>query len=226
MTPYTPIQFELSSFNCPICGAYSEHIWSYADKYDKKRANSGGQKEWQGNIAELVFSQCKHCQKHTIWLDNRHTDERRMLFPTAGSAPLANADMPDDIKKDFEEARGIVELSPRGATALLRLAVQKLCKHLGEKGENINEDIGNLVKKGLPEKMQKALDSVRVIGNNAVHPGQIDLTDDREAAYKLFGFVNIITDILITQPKQIDDFYSFKIPEGAKAAIDKRDNRS
>jgi hypothetical protein len=148
-----------------------------------------------------------------------------MVYPTAGAAPHPNIDLPDDIKKDFEEARNIVELSPRGAAALLRLVVQKLCKHLGEKGDNIDDDIGNLVKKGLPEKMHKALNSVRVIGNNAVHPGQIDIADDREAAYKLFGFVNIISSIFITQPKQIDDYYEYKSPENAKAAIDGIDKR-
>ena len=100
-----------------------------------------------------------------------------MIYPFNGSAPLPNPDLPEDIKEDFEETRNIVELSPRGAVALLRLAVQKLCKELGEKGEHINTDIKNLVSKGLPEKMQKALDSVRVVGNNAVHPGQIDLLE-------------------------------------------------
>jgi len=73
MTPFTPIQFELSSFNCPICGAYSEHFWSYARKFEKYRANVNGATIWQGNIDELVFSQCNHCKKHTVWLDNLNT---------------------------------------------------------------------------------------------------------------------------------------------------------
>lgn len=223
MTPYTPIQYNSSSANCPLCGAFSQHIWSYVIKFELKARQLGRQGNSQGDIKELVFSQCKHCGQHTVWRKDS-TGNYKMIFPTAGSAPLPNNDMPEDIKKDFEEARNIVELSPRGATALLRLAIQKLCRHLGEKGNNINADIGNLVKKGLPEKMQKALDSVRVVGNNAVHPGQIDLSDDREIAYKLFGFVNIITDILISQPKQIDEFYDLKIPESAKAAINRRDN--
>lgn len=139
-----------------------------------------------------------------------------MVYPFSGSAPLPNADMPHDMREDFEEARNIVEHSPRGAMALLRLAVQKFCIHLGENGKNINTDIGKLVAKGLPGKMQQALDSVRVIGNNAVHPGQIDLKDDRESAYKLFGFINIMVDILITQPKSIDEFYDLKIKEGIR----------
>ena len=67
--------------------------------------------------------------------------------------------------------------------------------------------------------MHTALKSVRVIGNNAVHPGQIDSTDDRATAFKLFGFVNIISAIFITQPKQIDNLYEYKSPENANAAI-------
>ena len=49
---------------------------------------------------------------------------------------------------------------------------------MGEKGKDINTDIGNLVKKGLPIKVQESLDILRVIGNEAVHPGQLDLKDD------------------------------------------------
>lgn len=214
MTPYKPIEFLISACNCPLCGAYSDQEWSVAVKrqYNQHSLNLG----W---LNGLEFSMCRHCKNHTVWLNEK------MIYPFSGSAPLPNPDLPADIKKDFEEARNIVELSPRGAVALLRLAVQKLCKELGEKGENINTDIKNLVSKGLPDKMQKALDSVRVIGNNAVHPGQIDLTDDRQTAYKLFGFINIISDILITQPKQIDEFYDLNIPVSAKKAIEKRDGK-
>jgi len=113
--------------------------------------------------------------------------------------------------------------SPRGAAALLRLCIQKLCKNLGEPGSNINTDIASLVKKGLPEKVQKSLDIVRVVGNNAVHPGQIDLNDDPTAATRLFGLVNLIADVMITQPKHVDDIFNEIVPQALKDQIAKRD---
>ena len=129
--------------------------------------------------------------------------------------------MPPDVRSDYAEAAGIVDTSARGA-ALLRLAIQKLMMHLGEPGKNLNDDIGALVKKGLDAKVQRALDAVRVIGNNAVHPGTIDLKDDKPTAIKLFGLVDYIVESQISTPKQIDAIYD-TLPSTAVAAIDKRD---
>jgi hypothetical protein len=123
---------------------------------------------------------------------------------------------------DCIEAGEIVDLSARGAAALWRLAIQKLMPHLGENGKNINDDVGALVKKGLDARAQKALDAVRVIGNNAVHPGAIDLNDDKAAAIKLFDLVNYIVETQITAPKKIDEIYG-TLPAGSVAAIAKRD---
>jgi len=63
---------------------------------------------------------------------------------------------------------------------------------------------------------------VRVIGNDAVHPGQIDLKDNTDMAEKLFDLVNLITDVMITQPKQVDDLYE-SLPHSKKEQIIKRD---
>ena len=206
-----------SAYNCPLCGAYAKQHWFIASKGTKDSSSS--RILLNGTIYNTNISQCDHCGEHSFWLG------AKMIYPYSGTAPLPNPDLPDDIKDDYTEARNIIELSPRGAVALLRLAIQKLCVHLGESGKNINTDIGNLVTNGLPSKMQKALDSVRVVGNNAVHPGVIDLKDDIETARKLFAFVNIIADVMITQPNEIDKFYDETIPDNLKEAINKRDRK-
>jgi hypothetical protein len=131
--------------------------------------------------------------------------------------------MPPDVRADFLEANEILDKSPRGAAALLRLCIQKLMIHLGEKGENINNDIASLVRKGLDTRIQKALDVVRAVGNSAVHPGQIDLEDDKTTATKLFGLVNVIVESQITQAQHIEQMYETVVPESVKAQIEKRD---
>jgi hypothetical protein len=130
--------------------------------------------------------------------------------------------MPNEPKADYEEARSVVQVSPRGAVALLRLAVQKLMVALGQPGKNINADIGALVSEGLPKRVQQALDTLRVTGNNAVHPGQIDLTDNRDTAVALFGLMNYIVEQQITQAKELDAIYE-ALPESSLSQIEKRD---
>ena len=113
--------------------------------------------------------------------------------------------------------------SPRAACALLRLAIEKLLKHIGEKG-NINEMIKNLVESGLDKRAQKALDIVRVTGNNAVHPGEIDF-DDSNSVSSLFELINFIADELITRPKEIDEIFD-RLPESAREGIKRRDGKT
>lgn len=147
-----------------------------------------------------------------------------ILYPSKSinSLPTPHEDLPNDLLADYEEARSIAHLSPRGAAALLRLVLQKLCKHLGAKGNNINDDIKHLVSEGLPQKLQQAFDIVRIIGNNAVHPGHINLKDNLEIVHKLFTLINIITEHLITQPKMIGKLYEY-LPEKQVESIEKRD---
>lgn len=172
--------------------------------------------EYVSAVSNVYFSRCFNCSKTTTWVHDR------VVFPESvfGIEPVD--DMPAAVRADFEEAAAIVNSSPRGAAALLRLAVQKLCAFLGEEGKNVNDDIASLVRKGLDVRIQQALDIVRVVGNNAVHPGTIDFDDDRNTATSLFGLVNLIVDVLITQPAHIRQVYE-ALPPGALAAIERRD---
>jgi hypothetical protein len=196
-----------SAFHCPLCGAFARQIWF--DAYIR----DGGQ--WT-SIDDTDICYCSHCRKQSVWKGFK------MVFPDSSPAPLPNPDLPDEIKADYNEARSIISRSPRGACALLRLCLQKLCGFLGESGKDINADIAALVKKGLNPKIQKSLDIVRVIGNEAVHPGQVDLRDQPETAAQLCSLLNFIADAMITQPKAIEALYT-KLPDSKIEQIEKRD---
>jgi uncharacterized protein DUF4145 len=170
-------------------------------------------------VENLNLSLCYACGQTAVWVFDA------LIFPKASEGPAANFDLPGAVRLDYDEAGRILDLSPRGAAALLRLAVQKLCMALGEKGKSIDDDIASLVKKGLSPLVQKALDAVRVIGNEAVHPGTLDLKDDRDTAMSLFGLVNIIGEQMISNHKHVDEMYA-KLPAGKREAIEKRDSKT
>lgn len=170
------------------------------------------------DVQNVFISQCYNCKDIAIWIYDR------LIWPRKGAALPANSDLPEDVRKDYEEASTILDLSPGGAAALLRLGIQKLCKHLNQPGHNLNDDIAALVKEGLDIRVQQALDVVRVVGNSAVHPGQIDLKDDRTIAENLFRLVNLIAEKMIGQPKRVALMYN-GLPEASRQAIEKRDSR-
>lgn len=203
---YYPPKYLTKQFHCILCGVYAKQHW-------------GTLKILTGNTfheSEFSYSFCDHCQKMSFWFKDR------MIVPSEAPVPPPHIDMPEACIEEYNEARDIVARSPRAAAALLRLCVQKLMVELGEKGKNINEDIGSLVKKGLPIEVQKALDYCRVIGNNGVHPGEIELTDNPEISHSLFEMVNFIIEDRISRPKKIEELYKI-LPEAALRAVERRD---
>jgi hypothetical protein len=194
---YIAPTLKADAFNCVSCHVYTKQHWFYMQ--GASRPDGYGT---QHVDKRFMVSYCEHCGFPTIW----HGES--IIFPLNLSAEPPNQDLPEEIVEDYDEARAILNLSPRGAAALLRLAIQKLCAHLGQPGKNINADIKALVAAGLPPKVQEALDSVRVIGNESVHPGTIDLKDDRDTANQLFRLVNFIAQKMITEPKEIDEIYN------------------
>jgi Domain of unknown function (DUF4145) len=199
------------SFTCPHCGVLARQ-YHFSNTPDFRNSNTFSKND------PIRTSVCEFCGFFCIW----HYDE--LVYPNRGNAPAPNAELPLDVKKDYEEAASISNSSPRGAAALLRLAIQKLAKHLGGKGDNLNNDIELLLNNGLPVSVQKALDIVRVIGNNAVHPGQIDV-DNPDVVSNLFSLVNVISEYMISMPNRISTLYE-GLPEDSKKSITKRNSKS
>jgi len=218
--PYIAPAFQLTAYNCPYCDAYSQMSWN-------RLYSSGG----FGIAYGPVFcATCCHCHKATYWIAEAESSAEapssgRMIEPRAVQSPMPHPDMPKDVLADYQEARSISGDSPRGAAALLRLAIQKLCVHLGEKGESLDQDIAQMVIKGLPTEIQQALDIVRVVGNHAVHPGEISSDDVADVASTLFSLVNQIVEERISRPSKIRAVFD-SLPEGAKDHIKDRNGKT
>ncbi len=204
-----PPEFQTEEFHCPHCGVYAHQQWYDIVAQHPRLANE--------QIDGTVVSKCQRCDGKSYWI------AQKMVYPLVALGPRPHEDMPEAVKEDYEEARSIAVQSPRGACALLRLGLQKLCQHLGQPGKNLNDEIGNLVKeRGLLPQIQESLDALRVIGNNAVHPGALDLRDDQETVVALLNTMNVIIEQLIAAPKHAEELYA-KVPQAQKDAIAQRD---
>lgn len=196
-----PPAFQSKQFHCMFCGVFAVQNWFSINAKNK-----------------LWRCVCYHCKNESVWMETGK-GEGRILHPDILQGPPPHGDMPESVKEDYLEAMSIVSKSPRGAAALLRLAMQKLMKELGESGRNMDKDIASLVGKGLPVEVQQALDHLRVIGDGSAAPGQLVSGDDRETALQLFELINFIVEDRITRKKKIEAIYQripHRIPEMAQ----------
>ncbi len=203
---YVPPSFDSKKFHCPICGVYAHQVWGdlsihiHPSRFD----------------TPLRAARCGYCNQWSYWYDGK------MIVPAEAPVEPRHPDLPEQCITEYDEAREVFAKSPRASAALLRLCIQKLMPVLGQGGKNINADIAALVKDGLPAKVQQALDFCRVVGNNAVHPGTIDLNDTPDIAQNLFRMINFIVEDRITRPNEIEELYN-KLPESQLKAVKDRD---
>lgn len=197
------------AFVCPHCEVYAQQV-SAQVFYSRGSVSP---------LPEEQLQQCTNCGGWIVWWNGV------MVYPDQTAFPPPNEDLPDGIRVDYCEAASIAQRSPRGAAALLRLSIQKLCEHLGYPQNKIDDAIAAMVAAGLPQRVSQMLDVVRVIGNNAVHPGNIDLTDDVELATNLARLVNLIAEDRISNPRHVQEMYA-KLPASNQAAIAARNAKA
>jgi len=218
------------AFTCYHCGGFASHNWTWSLKHDTFPIPNS-----LFDVDVVISATCAACKHTSIWLKNltpyidayEHLNHETLLYPfVTPNVDSPNSDLPTEIIKIYNEASKVLPDSPRASAALSRLAIQHLVDFLlpNEKGD-LNNKIGVLVRTGLSPMIQQALDTVRVIGNNAVHPGIIEIEDNYDLAKNLLDLINVIANQLITLPKQIDELYS-TLPDNSLKGIENRDNKN
>lgn len=208
MQTLTPPTFRLNAFVCPFskCRAYAEQIWT---PLLFKNGSGATVPHWQ-------VSRCSRCSELALWLD------QTLIYPRTRIGPEPLAQTPAPVLAIYEEAREVAGISRKSAAGLLRLALQMLLDELEPGDAAINTKIAALVRRGLDENVQRAMDILRVVGNESVHPGQIDLDADDELLLGLFALINLIVEQVIVRREQVDSLFS-RLPKAKVEAIERRD---
>ncbi|RTJ56743.1 DUF4145 domain-containing protein [Campylobacter jejuni] len=208
MNKYTKPCFKGAAFNCPHCGVYSRMEWDgFYNRYNNRIKQAEGY--------SFSESTCYHCERSVIWY--LKDENPKIFFPREVAIP-PEENMPENVKEIYEEASLVLGDSPRASCALLRLALQELMKYLKEniqiynglKNRNINEDIKEIINIGnfyqeQKESLEEAMNSIRLIGNKASHPSELDINDNSEIANILFEMINFIVGEIITKPKEREE---------------------
>ena len=221
-------------FRCPHCSVVARQNWySLAAHHESSLEDSdgktglesaskptlgivGGRMLVSQDLLGVKIANCHNCESITIWIGDE------LVYPDIGTAPPPNGDLSEAVRADYDEAVSVFSKSPRSAAALLRLGVQRLCAELGVKEKNLNDAIGELVKQGLDPIVQRALDVIRLTGNAAVHPGELDSHTHPKTVYKLFDLLNFIAKDMITRPKEIHEAFDY-VSGSKKTQIEQRD---
>jgi hypothetical protein len=231
---------DLEVFTCPHCNGNTGQNWKSIRVYKYQSIDQ--------EISMIIkTANCHVCKKCSVWVNdykpimetihNKLTDQTTtggtipvaissvMCYPLAKVGPVAPDDLPNDLKIDYEEARSVASISPRSAAALLRLITEKICNDMVGESGSLDTKIQKLEKMGLAESTANVLHTLRCFGNEAVHPGEIDLTDGIEIVTALFSLIDNIVTKLITEPRKENELFDL-IPDSKKDAIQKNRDKA
>jgi hypothetical protein len=119
-------------------------------------------------LVNVHVSTCYNCKGFALWVRDQ------LAFPIRA----------EGVPEDFEEAAAVLNKSPRGATALMRLCIQNTMKLLKEQGSTFDENTSSLVRKGLEVEIQQTMDVLQVLRKNPLQSESGGLEIDEEADTK------------------------------------------
>jgi Domain of unknown function (DUF4145) len=99
------------------------------------------------DVQNVSISYCFNCNEMCLWVYDQ------LVWPRRAGGPEPKLLAPPNVRCECEETSQTLEASPRGAAALLRLAIEKLCKELGVSGESLKDDIALFVREDVDGPM-------------------------------------------------------------------------
>jgi hypothetical protein len=228
---------EADAFTCPHCTCYA---YQTREIMHVDVAETTSYEEWSEftfnekdvmvegfligvNASRIITTTCAKCEKPTIWIENYfesaddedYIETYEMIYPKTFSIfDPPNEDLDEEIKTVYKQAAAIVQESPIASCALLRLCMEKIIiKHANYKGnQNILKNIIDELKDigTIDENIYKAMQSIRIVGNNAIHNGSIkidDLDENLDMAVLISRYINLMATELITRKKEINSVF-------------------
>lgn len=110
-------------------------------------------------ITAHSITRCPNCNGLSLLVDGE------LVWPKPSGIP-ASSYMPEEVLTPYNEAQKILHYSPWGACVLLRIALERLCCHLGQTQGTLYSRIEQL---NLTASEKKIWTAIREVGNASAH---------------------------------------------------------
>lgn len=193
------INLENKTYVCPFCGHAQAFNNSYVYQNNGFCANSYDIPPAYSESSFSIYTlRCNNtvCRRIAVTAINRRTGKQIDLVPQVVMKHYPDY-IPEQIRRDYEEANLILEASPKAAATLLRRCLQGMIRDFWNiKKENLFAEI-TAIKDRVTPPQWKALDGLRKIGNIGAHMEQdvnliIDI--DAEEAKKLLRLIEMLLE--------------------------------
>lgn len=166
-------------------------------------------------------------------------DLNMRLIPPQGAKSFPEY-VPQAIRNDYEEACLILNLSPKASATLLRRCLQGIIRDFWEVKitkangfPTLREEIAELGKKDIDQKLKQAFNDLRKIGNIGAHMEQdVDLIIDVDhgEAGVLLNFIEDVIGLTYVQRNQREKLYGrlgeIQADKDTRRNTDKNDDQS
>lgn len=180
-----------SAFTCLHCGECAAQTWGKPCLTDEQGETHTPLEGWE-------MTCCATCRGVTLWR------EGKMVMPTPLLGPPPNPDMPEEIRRVYNQARSVAAVSPQAACALLRAIIGWLAVPANpeQRSSHITRRVARLkAEEAIPASVHKELRRLRVVGPGAGVPGAFIKGDDATTAEQLLEVTALFADWILTTQK-------------------------
>ncbi len=164
-----------NSFKCPYCGQFTPYT---SETHIAHTLTTGSDSEILGTKEQIFDSRlalyydiCAACGKYTVSVEGfgKEVDfTKKQIFPVSDVMHYPEY-IPEQIRKDYEEACAIKNLSPKASATLSRRCLQGMIRDFWQIEENtLYKEIESLENKVDPSQKQ-ILHALRKLGNIGAH---------------------------------------------------------
>lgn len=185
----------LISIFCPHCHRYtalSEVLVSVGHGVNERSVSS----RWVSGLGSIWWMGfCNYCNNPSLVLNGGEK-----VYPHPLPEPTSE-DVPESIRADLDEAKTCLSVQAyRAAAVMARRAMQNAAIEKGAKQSgNLFSQINELRDKGhITEDLKKWASVVRLVGNDAAHPG--DVVVDAESAKEIVELAEQFMQVVFVTP--------------------------